>query len=347
MFGAGDPPSTFIERQTRSLKEAGVKVSFFVGNKKHRFLSSLLVRIGFTFLLPSQSRQALHQVDVYHYQWVGHWLAYHRLSKKFHKPSVLSLRGRQVNVLPFLPGQEGYRRRLHRLLPQCDAYHCISQAILEQGKSFGLKAESASVIRPAVDPKFFFPPEHLPPPPPLKILMVGGLIWRKGYEYAILGIKHALDDGLPVELIIIGEGPDREKLAFLVQELGLEKVVHFLGSCTPAQVLQSMQSSHVFLHTSLSEGIANVILEAMSCALPVISTAVGGIGEVITDGQNGLIIPTRDPRAVADRVSRLFNSPGLRLLLGKQARQIVLKEFTLEKQAELFISLYGKALHHT
>lgn len=301
--------------------------------------------MGYTFHLPSQTRQALHQADVYHYQWPGHWLAFHRLAKLFHKPAVLSLRGRQVNILPYLPGQEGYWRRLRLLMPKCDAYHCISQAILEQGKTFGLREEVARVIHPAVDPEFFTPPELLTLPTPLKVLMVGGLVWRKGYEYALLGIKHALEVDLPVELTIIGEGPDREKLEFLVQELGLEKVVHFIGSCTPDQVHHSMQSSHVFLHTSLSEGIANVILEAMSCALPVIATATGGIGEVITDGQNGLLIPPRDPSAVAESISTLFKNPDLRVSLGAQARQTVLKEFTLEQQAVLFISLYKQVLH--
>jgi colanic acid/amylovoran biosynthesis glycosyltransferase len=212
--------------------------------------------------------------------------------------------------------------------------------------SLGLMADKAFVIRPAVDPDFFSPADGSPSPPPLKVLMVGSLVWYKNQSQAILGLKYALDAGTPVLLSIVGDGPDREKLMFLVRELGLEKVVQFLGTQSTEEVHQAMQSNHVFLHTSLSEGIANVILEAMSCALPVISTAAGGIGEVITDGQNGLLVPTRDSHSVANKISELFHNPELRLMLGKQARQSVLDNYTQKKQTEMFISLYEKVFHH-
>jgi len=304
-----------------------------------------LLKMGFIFHLPPKMKIAIRQADIIHYQWPGHWITFGNLAKKYNKPSVLSLRGSQINIITYVPGQEKYRKQLTKALTTCDAYHCVSQAILEEAKLLGLEDEKhAFIIRPAVDPEFFTPTNSELSEYPLKLIMIGALIWRKGYDYALLGVKQAKDQGLNISLTIIGDGEDRKRIEYMIRELDLENEVRLLGRKKPEEVRDLLQTSHVLLHTSLSEGIANVILEAMACELAIITTAAGGIDEVITDGENGLLIPIRAPSAVASRIAQVYANLPLRTKLGKKARNDVLERHTLEQQAGAFYQMYSQIL---
>ena len=345
MIGAGNPKATFIRRHIESLENIGVTISFLPDFDNHQFLSVKLLKFGFTFHLPNIIKRAVSSADILHYQWPGHWLTYGNFANKFNKPSVLSLRGRQVNILPYLPGHEKYQRQLHKTLTECNAYHCVSQAMLEEAKLLGLEDEKrAFVIRPAVDPEFFTPNKDVLPEYPLKLIMIGALMWRKGYDYALLGVKQAKVQGLNISLNIIGDGEDRERIEYMIRELDLERDVCLLGRKKPEEVRDLLQDSHVLLHTSLSEGIANVILEAMACGLVVVTTAAGGIDEVISDGKNGLLMPSRDPVAVASRIRQVYENPDLRTKLGEKAREDVLEKHTLDQQARAFYKMYSQIL---
>ena len=346
IIGAGNPPSPFIDRQIQSLQEKDIKVSLLPSFTKHKYLNKILLKLGLTFHLPERIKSAVRQADILHYQWPGHWMAFGNLAKKYHKPSVLSLRGRQINILPYVPGQENYRRKLPTVLSECDAYHCVSQAILDEAKTLGFKENKpVKIIRPAVNTGFFKPGENEIPEYPLKIVMIGALIWRKGYDFALLGIKKVKEQGLDVTLNIIGEGKDRDHLRYMLHELGIENEVNLLGSKKTTEVMQYLQGSHVLLHTSLSEGIANVIMEAMACGLTVITTSAGGIDEVIEDGENGLLIPSRDPDAVALHIADVYGNSQLRSKLGKKAREDAINKHTLTQQADAFINIYSQVLN--
>jgi colanic acid/amylovoran biosynthesis glycosyltransferase len=342
VVGSGN--SVFITRQIQELQNCGVEISILPGLGRHRFLATILLQAGFTFHLPREVKRTVRQSDLIHFQWPGHWIYLANLALKLHKPAILSLRGRQINILPHLPDHQNFTRRLHKFLPKCCAYHCVSRAILEEAIPLGLKKDRAYVIRPAVDPAIFTPSETRPPATPMRVIMVGALMWRKGYDYAFLGIRKAITEGLNLQVDIIGDGPDINRLSYMITELDLKDNVHLLGKKPPVEVKQLMQSSHVLLHTSLSEGIANVVLEAMSCELAVITTDAGGINEVIRDHENGLLIPTRDPESVAVKLREVYNDQALRTRLGKNARQSVIKNHTLEQQADQFVRMYKEVL---
>jgi len=154
IIGAGNPASTFIKRQINSLQTRGIAVSLLPLFPDHQFVNKKLLKMGFIFHLPPKMKIAIRQADIIHYQWPGHWITFGNLAKKYNKPSVLSLRGSQINIITYVPGQEKYRKQLTIALTTCDAYHCVSQAILEEAKLLGLEDEKhAFVIRPAVDPE--------------------------------------------------------------------------------------------------------------------------------------------------------------------------------------------------
>ena len=117
--------------------------------------------------------------------------------------------------------------------------------------------------------------------------------WGKGHREFFTALA-ALPDGYPVEALIIGGGRREAEMRRLAAELGLAGRVHFLGQRDDVPDLLS--ALDLFVLPSHSEGVSLALLEAMAAGLPVIATAVGGLPEVVTDGENGLLIPPRTRR---------------------------------------------------
>ena len=204
---------------------------------------------------------------------------------------------------------------------------------------YGLDRERARVIRPAVDPEMFFPLENKPANARFTVVTTGSLIWRKGYEYALMTLRNLVDKDVDAEYHIVGEGPDIQRILYTVQDLDLQGRVNLHGKLPPAEVRRWLQQSDVFLLSSLSEGISNAVLEAMSCGLPVVTTDCGGMREAVLDGIQGFVVPTRDPQAAADALARLYREPALRKKMGVAGRERVQNEFNADYQIDRWIEL--------
>ena len=137
-------------------------------------------------------------------------------------------------------------------------------------------------------------------------------------------------------MVIVGDGPDYEELAFAVHALGLQYHVHMPGRKSRQEIFELYDQADIFFMPSVSEGIANVALEAMSMELPVVSSDAGGMCEVIVDGQNGLICPVDNQIAMASALFALINDFGLRKQLGVQARKTIEKEFHINRYIDVF-----------
>ncbi len=106
-----------------------------------------------------------------------------------------------------------------------------------------------------------------------------------------------------------------------------------------------LAAADVFLLTSISEGIPLTVIEAMSAGLPVVSTAVGGVGEIVVDGESGLLAPAGDDRGLAGHVLRLGDDPELRRRLGEQGRERARARFSEEQMHAGYLRLYREMLH--
>lgn len=151
------------------------------------------------------------------------------------------------------------------------------------------------------------------------LLAAGRLTAQKGYPYLLdaLGIvrKHA-----DVELWILGEGPDRGAIEAQIARLGLRDAVRLLGFQKAPQAF--MRRASVFVLSSIYEGFGNVIVEALACGAPVVSTdCPHGPGEIIEHGKSGLLVPIRDPAALAREVLRVLGDDGLRERLRVAGRE--------------------------
>jgi glycosyltransferase involved in cell wall biosynthesis len=190
-----------------------------------------------------------------------------------------------------------------------------------------------------------------PQSPPL-LLSVGRLVEKKGFDYLIRACQRLKDAERNFVCHIIGAGPDRPKLEALIGELELQDTVILCGVVPHDQVLEEYNRATLFALPCIQgqdgslDGIPNVLPEAMASWLPVVSTPVSAISELITDGVNGLLVPPQDDAALADALARLLDDAALRQRLGAQGRQSVAEAFNLDPNVravyEVFMRLGGR-----
>lgn len=280
--------------------------------------------------------------DVVYFPWNTAAIAYWPLLDG--RPSVISCRGAQINIAPLNPERAALRDGLKMTFDKATAVHCVSAAICREAAQYGLDEARAVVIRPAVDPDVFRPGNRpRTDGATLRLISTGSVIWRKGYEYALLAVRELVDRGVPVRYDIIGDGEERQRLLYTIHDLGLAEIVHWHGRLSPADVLARLQAADVFLLTSLSEGISNAVLEAMACGLPVVTTDVGGMAEAVSDGVEGFLVPPRHPAATAAAVQRLWAEHELRRDMGAASRRRVRRDFALDDQIDAFAGLLRRA----
>ncbi len=255
-------------------------------------------------------------------------------------PVVLSCRGSQINIAPHNENRRSFLSGLKKTLERATLVHCVSDDILQQAVSLGLNPDKAAIIHPAVDTAFFVPSLTRIDDGVFRVVMVGSLVWAKGYEYALSAIRQLAEMNVPVICTIIGDGPEKARVEFTIQDLGLSDKVQLLGKRSPEQVREILQNSDVFLLSSLSEGISNAVLEAMACGLPIVTTDCGGMREAVTDGVEGYIVPVRDPQAIAQALFDLWEQPDLRKQMRWAGRGRVLRDFQSAGQVQQWLGMY-------
>lgn len=180
--------------------------------------------------------------------------------------------------------------------------------------------------------------------PPL-ILSVGQLKEKKGFAYLINACRLLHSQGYHFRCEIIGEGPDRAKLEQLINQLGLSKMVTLCGALPNVEVMSRYRQATIFAlpciiaSTADRDGIPNVLLEAMANGLPVVSTQLSGIPEVIEDGVTGLLVRSEDENSLAKAMARLLDEPQLREKLAQQARQRIEERFDIRTNIGRLIEL--------
>lgn len=230
---------------------------------------------------------------------------------------------------------------------QADMLHLLSQDLWRTAVKRGCpEAKPHVLIPPGVDLDVFTP-EALPPTAqpeiqdrPMRILSVGRLEWKKGYEYAIQAVRILVDQGIACEYRIIGDGAYYEPLVFARHQLGLEVIVVLVGA-QPAQVVKAaLEWADIFLHPSLSEGFCNAVIEAQAMGVPVVCSDAGALPENIADGVTGYLTPRRNAQALAEKLARLAIDPALRKRIGAAGRKRVAEHFLIQDQMQQFDQLY-------
>ncbi len=254
-------------------------------------------------------------------------------------PYVVSLRGSDVPqydldsaTLRWLHPRT--RRLTHRIWRNASAVTAVSNGLRDLALQSFPDVSDIRVIHNGVDvdPE---PPDRLARGDgPVRINCVARLIARKGID-GLLRAVATLND-LNVELHIIGTGPAETELRELAASLQLVDRTVFHGYCNRDEVHRLNRDADLFVLPTLSEAFANVILEAMSVALPVVATRVGGIPEAVVDDVTGRLVEPRDTAALAGALRELCADPVRRTTMGQAGYERVCEQFTWDVNARKF-----------
>ncbi|MGH1465072.1 MAG: glycosyltransferase [Cognatishimia sp.] len=141
-------------------------------------------------------------------------------------------------------------------------------------------------------------------------------------------------------LTVIGDGPDRSALEQQAQDLGLANRVTFLGYKSQSEVADSLRQHDIFVLPSFAEGVPVVLMEAMAAAMPVVTTQIAGIPELVENGVSGLLVPPGDIQALTDALEELSLDGGKQMKMGAAGRAKVQKEFALTTETAWLSKLF-------
>lgn len=162
----------------------------------------------------------------------------------------------------------------------------------------------------------------------------------KGLDTLIQAV--ARTGGADVRVAMIGGGPLRPALEALARRLGVQERVAFLGQRSPAIPFLKACDSAVQLSEE-TEHCSNSIIEAMACGRPVVATAVGGNPELVTDGRTGILVPPRDPAAVAAALLRLATDPAAAARMGARGQEAAGRRYSMDAVAAAYTALWRTA----
>ncbi len=237
-------------------------------------------------------------------------------------------------------------------LPYYHHVFAVSDDLLEQARKLGVTEPRSSLLLNGVDEKVFsrkYPVAQSPlrqkynvPPGRLVIGGMGRLSAEKAFNHLIDATHRLLKSGLDVELWIAGEGDARPDLQKLIKARHLEDRIRLLGFCD--DTVEFYHGLDMFVLSSLREGLPNVVLEAMSMGLPVVSTQVAGIPKLVSDGVNGLLCPAGNVDLLTAAMQKVARDKLLREQLSQAARATIEERFTFRERMNGERAIYDRIL---
>ncbi len=274
--------------------------------------------------------------DVLHANLRTPWSCQYALAAGILTPGVKTVAVQQVSA----PPEKRSQVLLNRLnFKRLDAHVAVSKATATKIEDWAsLPPDSLRVIYNGID-------DPSPPPEPVPrvasgpiIGSVGRLNPQKGYEFLLRALQSIPD----ATVVLVGDGEQGDDLERLADELGVADRVNFAG--WQADPLPWLPSFDLFAMPSLWEGFPRAGVEAMLAELPVIASRVDGIPEGVVDGETGILVPPADPEALAAALKALIADPDRRRRMGELGRRRAIENFSLEKSAREFESLYADLL---
>ena len=330
---------TFILSQITGLIDKGYDVSIWAYQKggsgllhpsvkKYR----LLDRVTYIDYLDSKMhdfmRQKVAGFDIIYcqYDWIGTVFAKIKCKSRFKGKLVVCVRGGSLkNRVKENP--QGYKllfKYTDLFLPVCCYF---AQSLID----LGVQKEKIIVHHSAIDCKAISYKQRDYSHGPIRILSVARLRHSKGLEFGIKAIARLCRKYPDICYTIIGGGTLFIELKNLINRLGMNKNIKLLGWQQHKEVVKHLYRSHILLHSSIgSEGIPNVIMEAFASGLPVVSTLVNGIPEIVEDGISGFVVMPRRVKALMAKLEYLIAHPKLCNIMGSNGRAYVEREHNID-----------------
>jgi colanic acid/amylovoran biosynthesis glycosyltransferase len=309
---------------------------FFVFINDIRSREGSLRHFLFTYICKIYFRQ--YNCNIYHFGYSGTAISYLPIINSLPGKIIISCRGTAENVKSV--SEPGRVTNLKSLFKKADKIHCVSGSMAKTIKQYDAPDDKIFVNRPAVDITYFSRKSDYSSKKTITILSIGRLVFQKGYIIGILAMIEFIKIYSNFKWIIIGDGPEEEELRFNIDLAKLNHHVKLTGKKMRDEVLELYHTADIFFLPSVSEGIANVVLEAMAMQIPVVSSISGGIKEVITHDVDGILCENYDYESMAKALYALSINFEKRKSLGQRGRQTVEENFSLERYIDLFEQQY-------
>ena len=288
----------------------------------------------------ARERPALLHVNSSRDSWIG------GLAARLVSPRVKVVRSRHISTpLNKNPTTRLLYRRLMDFVIVTGS-ELTRRALIERD---GLAPDRVAAFPIGIDVDYFKPArpdrdlrQELQLPPGHRLVgLISYLRSYKGHEYFIEAAARVLAREKHATFLIVGEGPEEARLRERIASLGLSSNVRMLGFRD--DLLNVFRSLDVFVIPSVEgDTIPQVLMQALAMGLPVVSTTVGSIPDVVQDGQTGFVVPPRDADALAERIQVLLDDTALRADMGRRGRAFVEREYSLARMLDRLEDVYAK-----
>lgn len=337
----------------RSWTPWGYSQSLEAGVKLHRSLYALAPIVFYSARRTCLALARTERFDIVHAHWlVPNGLIAAGVSKRLRLPLVVSLHGSDISVAERSTWMGALARRC---FASAAAVTAPSQDLLDRARGLGatgilqLIPYGADAEAFAVDPSAG---DDLRSRLDLRtdevvVFGIGRFVHWKGFGDLIEAVARARATNPVVRLVLVGDGDLREDLAARADALGLADAVTFVGVAQRDEIPAYLAAADVVAVPSVHfqgyvDGLPNVALEAMAAGKPLIATRVGGLPQVVRDGENGVLVPEHDPNALAQAILRLAADPELRRTMGARGRVLIVESMTWDAVAERFQAVYER-----
>jgi len=280
------------------------------------------------------------------------------LGRQFGKPSIIHVRGTDIHTIP----QQSAVLKFLTVwaLRHADAIRAVSSDLAERAIKLmdaetrrsgeTEKAKKVWVIPNGVDLNKFRMMARQEARQRLGLddnkrylLYVGRLVAVKGLDLLLDAFAQLTQKWRDVELLLIGDGAEREALKHQATALGIKDKVHFVGAQPHERIVLWMNAGDVFCLPSHKEGLPNVLLEALACGTPIVATSVGGIPEIVAEGQVGRLVRSRDPKEMAACIEEVMETRWDR----QRLRDYVAERFSFDVVTKKLLEMYGSVMRES
>lgn len=288
-----------------------------------------------------------HHFDLIHAHWLipqGVAAAWQPRSSLTRIPFLVTSHGADLFALK----GKGVAMLQRVVINKAAAATVVSHTMLERLCAIGADTSKVHVISMGVDLTGRFTPTSAAERSTTEILFVGRLVEKKGLRHLIDALPAILKQHPQAHLKIVGSGPDLEQLINQITRLGLTSKVTFMGAVRNDELPSHYRQAAVFAapfvvaESGDQEGLGLVLVEAMGCGCPIVTTTVPAVNDLVRNKETGLIVPMGDAPALAKAICRILNDRSMAALLGKQAREFALAHYDWRVKAETYAGILGR-----
>lgn len=218
-----------------------------------------------------------------------------------------------------------------------DKIICYTETEKQELIDLGQDPRKIAVIHNGIDTDLFVPKKK-DSQNNLKLLWIGRFHRGKGVDYLVDAFKLLHPKYPDLKLTMVGRGHERNRIKTKIRYLKLDTCIDLIDFVPNEDIVKLYQGSTIFILPSLEEGVPRTILEAMSCGIPVVCSNLPQLVDIVSDG--GFLVPTKDPKVLADRVSEILSSESMARKMGYKGREKIIRNYSWKGTVEKTIKLY-------